>query len=31
MGAIHKKGRLILPPSKFFGTLVVFTAKEKAA
>jgi hypothetical protein len=31
MGAIHKKGRLILPPSKFFGTLVVFTAKGKAA
>jgi len=31
MGAIHKKGRLILPPSKFFGTLIVFKAKENAA
>ncbi|WP_417810695.1 VOC family protein [Thalassospira alkalitolerans] len=27
MGAVQKKGRLILPPSAFFGTMVVISAK----
>ena len=27
LGAIYKKDQLILPPSKFFGVMVVITAK----